>query len=97
MMPRKILKRFTNEVYNQYSRFLLLQHRLRHGRAEEEIEEIKELVTGMTTSVSLTIDHFTLLPSRKDRVLLLNELFLKYWTKILVASLSLSTGFNFII
>jgi curved DNA-binding protein CbpA len=95
--PRRLLKRVRDELYNHYSRLLLLQHRLRHGRADEEIAEARQAWDAVREAAADKLLHLTLLPTQEDRVLLVNELWLAHWKAAVAVSLGLSAGANLLI
>jgi len=90
MSPHRLLKRAQDEFYNGYSRFLLLQHRLRHGRATEEVAELVEAWAGLKEGAGLVFEHFSLLPSPEDRVALLHELLSRHGSKAAATALAVS-------
>lgn len=86
LSPRRLFKRLGDELYNHYSRFMLLQHRLRHGRAVEEWVECLEYFTALQNALIEVLEHMSLLPSLNDRVQLLNEIVFRHHGKTLVVS-----------
>ena len=87
LSPRRLFKRLGDELYNHYSRFMLLQHRLRNGRAVEEWVECRESYTALKNLLVDVLEHMSLLPSLYDRVQLLNEIVFRHHGKTLLVSM----------
>lgn len=89
LTPRRVYRAVRDEVHNAYSRFLLLQHRLRHGRWREEADEAGVVLAELKAQLETTVKRFAYLDEWEERVALLNELWARHWSKAFVASLTI--------